>query len=82
MANYIKIKKVESMQSRIATTVEGNWILEKWDNIKDIVRRVRKLGREVEERSNKSKVTQDHRLLLLLGKRLKNCLSCERGFLK
>jgi len=45
--------------------VEENWILEKWNDIKDIVRRVRKLGREVEERPNKgnmleSKVTQNH----------------------
>jgi len=53
MANYIKIKRVESAQSHIAITVAENWILEKRDDIGEVVRRVRKLEREVEERFDK-----------------------------
>jgi len=82
MANYIKIKRVELTWSCIATTVEGNWSLEKWDDIKDVVRRVKKLEKEVEERSDKSKMTQDHCLFLQPSKRLENYLLYERGFLE
>ena len=73
--------------SCIATTVEGNWVLEKWDNIGEVVDRIRKLEREVEERIDKdnalkSKTTRDRHLLLLPNKRLENCLLCEGGFLE
>jgi len=49
------------------------------------VRRVRKLGREVEERFDEdnvleSKMTQDCHLSLQPGKRLENCLLCKGGF--
>jgi len=45
------------------------------------------LEREVEKRIDEdnaleSKMTQDHRLLLLPSKRLENHLSCEGGFLE
>jgi len=51
------------------------------------VNRIRKLEREVEERIDEdnaleSKITQDHCLLLLPSKRLKNYLLCEGGFLE
>jgi len=87
MANYIKIKRVELMHSHIATTVEGNWVLEKWDDIGEVIDRIRKLEREVEGRIDKynvlkSKTTQDYCFLLLSNKRLKNCLLCKGGFLE
>jgi len=51
------------------------------------VNRIRKLGREIEERVDKdnmleSKMTQDCHLLLWPSKRLENCLSCEERFLE
>jgi len=87
MANYIKIKRVELMQSCIATTVEENWILEKCDDIGEVMDKIRKLEREVEGRIDKdnaleSKTTRDHCLLLLPNKRLKNYLLYEGGFLE
>ena len=36
--------------------MEGNWILEKWNNIEDVVSRVKKLGREVEGRFDEDNV--------------------------
>ena len=53
MANYIKIKRDESMQSCITTTTRGNWVLEKQENIESVVRRLEKLKREVKEGPNK-----------------------------
>jgi len=53
MANYIKIKRDESMQSCITTTIRGNWVLEKQENIESVVRRLEKLKREVKEGPNK-----------------------------
>jgi len=87
MANYIKIKRVELMQSCIATTVEENWILEKCDDIGEVMDKIRKLEREVEGRIDKdnaleSKTTRDRCLLLLPNKRLKNYLLYEGGFLE
>jgi len=69
MANYSKIKRDKLMQSCIATTMEENWILEKWEDIENIVRRVGKLERKIEERFDednmlKSKTTWDHCLSL------------------
>jgi len=74
-------------QSHIAITVEENWILKRWDDIGEVVDRIRKLEREIEGRIDKdnmleSKTTQDCHLLLLPNKRLKNCLLCEGGFLE
>ena len=46
MANYSKIKRVELLQSRIAMAVEGNWNLEKWEDIEEVERRTGKLRRE------------------------------------
>jgi len=59
------IKRDESMWSHITTTVEGNWVLERWDNIKEVMDRIKKLEREVEGRIDKdnmlkSKMTQCH----------------------
>jgi len=87
MANYSKIKRGKLTQSCITTTVEGNWVLERWDDIEEVVNRIRKLEKEAEGRINKnntleSKTTQDHHLFLLPSKRLKNCLSCKGGFLE
>jgi len=71
----------------IATTVEGNWVLEKWDDIGEVVDRIRKLERVVEGRIDEdnvleSKTTQDCCLLLLPNKRLEDHLLCEGGFLE
>jgi len=69
MANYSKIKIVESPQSHIAMAVEGNWNPEKWEDIEEVKRRIGKLRREVVERLDEdnaleSKMTQDCRLCL------------------
>ena len=87
MANYIKIKRVELMRSCIGTTVEENWVLEKCDDIGEVMDKIRKLEREVEGRIDKdnaleSKTTRDRCLLLLPNKRLKNYLLYEGGFLE
>ena len=87
MANYIKIKRDKSTQSCITTTVEGNWILEEWEDTEDVGRKIRKLEREVKERFNENnrledKMTCDCRLSLQSSKRLENHLSCEGGFLE
>jgi len=87
MANYSKIKRGKLTQSCITTTVEGNWVLERWDDIEEVVNRIRKLEKEAEGRINKnntleSKTTQDYHLFLLPSKRLKNCLLCKGGFLE
>jgi len=58
MANYSKIKRGELMWSCIATTVEGNWVLEKWNNIEEVVNRIRKLEREVEGRIDKDNMLE------------------------
>jgi len=59
MANYIKIKRVKLTWGHVAITVEENWILEKWDNIENIVRRVRKLGREIEGRIDEDNILEN-----------------------
>jgi len=59
MANYIKIMRVKSTWGHVAITVEENWILEKWDNIENIVRRVRKLGREIEGRIDEDNILEN-----------------------
>ena len=87
IANYIKIKRVESAQSHIAITVEENWTLEEWESIEDTGRGIRKLEREIERRIDKdntleSKTTWDYHLFLQPSKRLKNHLSCKGGFLE
>jgi len=87
MANYIKTKRVELMRSCIGTTVEENWVLEKCDDIGEVMDKIRKLEREVEGRIDKdnaleSKTTRDRCLLLLPNKRLKNYLLYEGGFLE
>ena len=43
IANYIKIKRVELIWSRIAMAVEENWTLEEWEDIE-------KVRRELKER--------------------------------
>ena len=50
MAKYSKIERVEPLQSRLATAVEGNWKSEKWEYIEEVKRRTEKLRREVVER--------------------------------
>ena len=75
------------MGSHIVTTVEENWVLERWDSIEEVVNRIRKLEKEVKRRVDKdnmleSKTTQDYCLLLRPSKRLKNYLSCKGEFLK
>jgi len=64
MANYSNIKKTKSMQSHIATTIEGNWVSEKQEDIGSAVRRLEKLKREIKEGLDKdnmlkSKMIQD-----------------------
>jgi len=46
MADYSKIKRVEPLQSRIATAVKGNWNLEEWEGIEEVERETEKLRRE------------------------------------
>jgi len=77
MASYIKIKRVESTCNRIAMAVDGNWTPEEWEDIEEVERRIEKLRKEVEGRSEEdnvleSKTTQDHHLLhsLARGSRL------------
>ena len=53
MANYGKIKRVELTWSYITTTVGGNWVSEKQEDIGSVVRRLEKLKREVEEEFDK-----------------------------
>ena len=69
MADYIKIKRVKLTWSHIAITIEENWILEEWENIEDVGKRIKKLKREVEGRFDEdnvleSKMTWDCCLLL------------------
>ena len=69
MADYIKIKRVKLTWSHIAITIEENWILEEWENIEDVEKRIKKLKREVEGRFDEdnvleSKMTWDCCLLL------------------
>jgi len=69
MANYSKIERVKLLWSYIAMAVEGNWNLEKQEDIGKVERGPEKLRRETTERLNednglKSKTTQDHCLCL------------------
>jgi len=52
MANYIKIKGVELMQSHIAMARKGSWVLGERENIEEKKRGLRKLKREAERRSD------------------------------
>jgi len=47
MAKYIKIKKVELTWSRIVIAIEGNWILEEWEDIEEVERKIGRLRKEV-----------------------------------
>jgi len=58
MANYIKIKRIELTRHYITTTVKGNWVLEKWDDIGEVIDRIRKLKREVEGRIDKDNMLE------------------------
>jgi len=58
MANYIKIKRIELTRHYITTTVKGNWVLEKWDDIGEVINRIRKLKREVEGRIDKDNMLE------------------------
>jgi len=58
MANYIKIKRIELARHYITTTVKGNWVLEKWDDIGEVIDRIRKLKREVEGRIDKDNMLE------------------------
>ena len=85
MANYIKFKRVELMQSCITMAMEENWTLEEWEDIEKVEREIEKLRREIEGRSEEDnmlegKITWDHCLLLQPGKRLETYLLCEGGF--
>jgi len=85
MANYIKIKRVKSTQSHIATAVEGNWTLEEWKDIEKVEREIEKMKKEAkgrldEDNTLKSKTTRDRHLLLQPIKRLEAHLSCKGGF--
>jgi len=87
MANYIKIKRGTLMQNCLTTAMARNQILEEWEDIEDVEKRIEKLRKEVEGRSNegnmlKGKTTQESHLLLQPSKRFEICLLYERGFLE
>jgi len=87
IANYIKIKRDESMRGYLTMAVEGNWILEEWEEIENVGKRIRKLREEIEERSDEdnvfeSKMTWDCCLPLQPSERLKTHLSCKGGLLE
>ena len=58
MANYIKIKRGMLMQNCLTTAMARNQILEEWEDIEDVEKRIEKLRREVEERSNEGNILE------------------------
>jgi len=85
MVNYSKIKRVKPLRSHIATAMEGNWNLEKREDIEEIERRTEKLRREEARRLDEnnmleSKTTRDRHFHLQLSKRLETQPLCEGGF--
>ena len=85
MANYSKIKRVETLQNRIIMAVEGNWNIEEQEDIEEVKRRTGKLRRGVAGRLDegnalKGKTAQDCCLCLWPVKRLEVQPSCEGGF--
>jgi len=47
MANYSEIKRVIPSQSRLVTAVGGNWKVEEWECIGEVIGRTGKLRRGV-----------------------------------
>jgi len=87
MANYSKIKRVKTLQSRIVTAVEGNWNTEEREDIEEVKRRTEKLrkgvaGRLDEGNALEDKTAQDCRLCLWSVKRFEIRLSYKGGFLE
>jgi len=79
MANYTKIKRIESAQSYITIAREENWVLKEWEDVKEVERGIKKLEKEVKRRIDKdntleSKTAWDHYLSLQPIKRLESHL--------
>jgi len=69
MANYSKIKRVVPLRSCLVTVVGGNWKIEEWECIGEVIGRTGKLRRGVvgrldEGNAHENKTAQDGHLCL------------------
>jgi len=69
MANYSRIKRVIPSRSCLVTAVGGNWKVEEWECIGEVIGRTGKLRRGVvgrldEGNAHENKTAQDHCLCL------------------